>query len=264
VSKADPARGQARLNAAMWRRRDLVVAYANRELRPVEVLLLVRHREALSGRVLELGCGAGRLTGYLGQLSPDVLATDVSEAMLAAAARRYPGVRFERLDLAALDGLEPGAFDAVVAGYNLLDILDDAARRRALVQLRERLAPGGLLIFSSHNLAAAGGRRSPWFFVRSRNPARVAVNLALQPRRLRNQRRARRFEVRAPDHAVLNDESHDFGALHYYIAPAAQAAQLAAAGLELVECLDLDGRPVPPGGEAAHSPEIHYVARAAA
>jgi SAM-dependent methyltransferase len=263
VSDGDPARAQARLNTAMWRRTDVVGAYANRVLRPVEVLLLVRYREELSGRVLELGCGAGRLTGYLAALGGDLLATDVSPAMLAAAAARYPGVRFEPADLRALDRLDAGGFDAVVAGYALLDVLDDAERRTALVQLRDRLAPGGLLIFSGHNLAAAGSRHSTWHFVRSRDPFRVAGSLARQPRRLRNQRRARRFEVRASDHAVLNDESHDFGALHYYIAPPAQAAQLAAAGLELLECLDLDGVPVPPGGEAAHSAEIHYVARAA-
>jgi SAM-dependent methyltransferase len=252
---------QTRVNTDLWRRTDLVRAYANRDLRPVEVLLLVRYRDALSGRVLELGCGAGRLTGYLGALSSDVLATDVAPAMLAAAAQRYPQVRFERLDLREVDRLDAGAFDVVVAGYNLIDILDDEQRRRTLDQLRDRLAPGGLLIFSSHNLAAAPYRRSPWHFVLSRNPARVALNLALQPRRLRNQRHARRFEVRAGDHAVLNDESHDFTALHYYIEPAAQARQLAAAGLELVECLDLDGAAVAAGAAAAHSPEIHYVAK---
>jgi SAM-dependent methyltransferase len=246
----------------MWRRTDLVRSYANRELRPVEVLLLVRYRDALSGRVLELGCGAGRLTGYLGALGGDVLGTDVSPDMLVAARERYPDVRFEQLELRDLGRLEPGAFDAVVAGYNLIDVLDDGERRRTLAAMRDRLSPGGLLIFSSHNLATADARRSPWDFVLARNPVQLVRNLARQPRRLRNRRQARRFELRAGGHAVLNDESHDFGALHYYVAPDEQARQLAEAGLELVECLDLDGAPVPPGADAAHSHELHYVARA--
>lgn len=52
-------------NQATWSQGAFVSAYANRNLRPVEVLLLVRLRENLSGAVLELGCGAGRIAGYL-------------------------------------------------------------------------------------------------------------------------------------------------------------------------------------------------------
>ena len=36
---------------------------------------------------------------------------------------------------------------------NVLDVFDDAERRRVLADLRALLAPDGLLIFSSHNLA---------------------------------------------------------------------------------------------------------------
>lgn len=41
----------------------------------------------------------------------------------------------------------------------------------------------------------------------------------------------------------------------------AQDRQLAAAGFTLLECLDLDGRVVQPGEQAAPHPELHYVAR---
>jgi len=37
----------------MWARDDLVKRYATRDLRPAEVMLLVRYREALAGRVLD-------------------------------------------------------------------------------------------------------------------------------------------------------------------------------------------------------------------
>jgi hypothetical protein len=50
---------QARLNAELWALGDFVGFYATRDLRPVEATLLDRHRDALAGRVLELGCGAG-------------------------------------------------------------------------------------------------------------------------------------------------------------------------------------------------------------
>ena len=161
----------------------------------------------------------------------------------------------------SLSGFADGAFDAVVAGYSLLDVLDDAGRRAVLAELHRLLVPGGLLIFSGHNLAAAWRRRTPWQHILARNPARLALNLARTPLRLRNRARARRHEYRAADHAVLNDESHDFVALHFYAAPDDHARRLEAAGFAVLERLDLDGAPLAPGDPAPHAEEVHYVAR---
>jgi hypothetical protein len=44
--------GPSELNESVWARRNLVKKYANRTLRPAEVILLVRYREAFSGRFL--------------------------------------------------------------------------------------------------------------------------------------------------------------------------------------------------------------------
>src|SRR5688500_10195817 len=68
---------QRRANDRLWRRTDLVKAYANRELRPVEVMLLLRYTEALSGVVMELGCGAGRFTGYLAEVAKEAHGVDI-------------------------------------------------------------------------------------------------------------------------------------------------------------------------------------------
>lgn len=263
VESAERARAQAEINAGLWRRADLVRPYANRVLRPVEVILLVRYRDALGGRVLELGCGAGRLTGYLAELSPHVTATDVSPHMLEAAGQPYPGVRFEQRDLRDLAAFADASFDAIVAGYNLLDVLDDVQRRATLAEVHRMLAPGGLLVFSGHNLEAAWRRRTPWQHILARNPARLALNVATTPRRLRNQARVRPLEHRAADHALLNDESHDFLALHYYVAPDTQVSQLEAAGFTVLERLDIEGDPLAPGDPATHAEEVHYVARRA-
>jgi SAM-dependent methyltransferase len=208
-----------------------------------------------------LGCGAGRITGYLATISPQVTGADVSPHMLAAARERYPGVRFVERDLHDLSGFADASFDAIVAGYNLLDVLDDATRRTTLAELHRMLAPGGLLLFSAHNLAAAWRRRTPWQHILARNPARLVLNVVRTPLRLRNRAHVRPLEHRAGDHALLNDESHDFLALHYYIAPDDQARQLESAGFAVLERLDLDGEPVAAGDPAPHAEEVHYVAR---
>jgi SAM-dependent methyltransferase len=170
-------------------------------------------------------------------------------------------VRFLERDLRDLSGFPDAAYDAIVAGYNVLDVLDDAGRRATLAELHRMLAPAGLLVFSTHNLEAAWRRRTPWRLILTRNPMRLGLNLARTPVRLRNRSRARALEHRAGDHALLNDESHDFLALHYYVGPAEQERQLEAAGFAVLERLDLDGEPLAAGALAPHAVEIHYVAR---
>ena len=148
---------QARLNAELWARGDFVEFYATRDLRPVEATLLDRYRDALAGRVLELGCGAGRLTGHLCELAQIVHGVDISPAMVAYCRQTYPRGTFSEGDLRDLSRFESGSFDVVVAPFNVLDVLGDAERRRVLKEIRRILDSGGLLIMSSHNRGYAPG-----------------------------------------------------------------------------------------------------------
>jgi SAM-dependent methyltransferase len=255
-----PADVQPEANDQLWESTGLVGDYANRTLRPVEAVLLVRFRDQLGGRVLELGCGAGRLTGYLAEISPQVEGLDVSDEMLAYARSRYPKARFRRGDIRDLSAEADGSRDVVVAGYNLPDILSDEDRGVLLDEVRRMLEPGGLFVFSTHNLGAADAREKPTD-VRRDHPLRLAADLVRMPRRVRNSRRLRRSERHEPGYAILNDVSHDFRALHYYISRDRQERQLLEHGFELLECLDLDGGAVAPSKAAAHSSELHYVAR---
>jgi hypothetical protein len=96
--------------------------------------------------------------------------------------------------------------------------------------------------------------------VASRPPSNVA-NAALRlPRRIRNRRRLAPLQLRGPGYAVINDSAHDYALLHYYIGRDDQARQLSETGYELVECLDVDGRPVG-RGKPHPDPWLHYVAR---
>ena len=115
-------------------------------------------------------------------------------------------------------------------------------------------------MMSSHNRAAAAGIRAP-LSLRHGGPLRAAITLVRLPRWSRNRRRLLPFERLEAGYAILNDISHDFGALHYYIERDDQARQLTEHGFELLECLDRDGSPVQPGADAAGSSELHYVAR---
>ena len=258
---------QLRIDAELWTTGDFVAAYANRQLRPVEVVLLARYREALSGRVLELGCGAGRLTGYLAEFGGTVLGIDISPRMVDFCRRTYPNAAFEVGDLRLVKALAArGRFDAVVAGNNLVDVLSHEERERVIGDVGELLTDGGVFVFSSHNLAYAPRIPGPIGAIREGGAGRIEMlrRLVRLPRWFYNRRRLRRHEIRAADYAVLNDQAHDFRLLHHYITRDAEEAELARVGLALVDCLDENGRRVMQGEPAAECAELHYVARRAA
>jgi SAM-dependent methyltransferase len=210
--------------------------------------------------VLELACGAGRLTGYLIETAAKAHGIDISAVMIAHCRAAYPDVVFEVGDLRDLSCFAERSFDAVLAPYNALDVLGDDERRRVLREIARLLVGDGLLIMSSHNRAHAAR-----LGVRARlllgSPRRPVASLRRLPARIRNRRRLMALERETPDYALRNDEAHDFGVLHYYVTLDVQERQLEAAGFQLLECLDLSGGAIARGGQARGCPELHYVAR---
>jgi SAM-dependent methyltransferase len=273
---------QTQINRDAWQAGGYLEHYANRQLIPVEVLLLARYRDTLAGRVLEIGCGAGRVLGYLVALGGEVHGIDISSEMVNHCRAAYPAAEVRVGELGALRASVEGRFNAVLAMDNVLDVLDDAERRRVMREIRELIEPAGLLIFSSHNLdyldrtgtdtgngsGQSGGRRARrvrelLWKAAARPVADVARAATRLPQRIANRRRLAPLEHRAADHAIINDEAHDYGLLHYYVRRDDQARQLAALGYDLIECLDVDGVEVG-AGTASPAPWLHYVARPAA
>jgi SAM-dependent methyltransferase len=95
-------------------------------------------------RILDAGCGTGRVGARLAELGYDVAGTDVDASMLAVA-RRVPGVRWHLSDLADLD-LDEAPFDLIVAAGNVFPFLAAGTGPRVLERLAAHLAPDGLLV----------------------------------------------------------------------------------------------------------------------
>jgi SAM-dependent methyltransferase len=261
---------QAEINARVWRSGRYLSDYDNVGLKPAEALILARYRDALTGRVLDLGCGAGRLFGYLVLLGADAHGIDISPQMVEHCRRRFPGADVRVGDLADLRSSVEGQFDAVVMSDNLIDVFDDVQRRRVLGCTRDLLNPGGLLIFSSHNLdhwdqapARSDGMRDRLGAAVRRSPAGWAWMLGDLVVGRRNRRRLRPLQRRTGDHAVVNDSAHHYSLLHYYIGRVGQERQLSELGLELLDVLETAG-PSVPAGETGQSDSLYYVATAAA
>jgi SAM-dependent methyltransferase len=251
---------QRRLNTAVWGRGGFAWQYRSRRLRRAEVVLFDRYRDDLRGRVLELGCGTGRITGHLVGLASSVRGIDIAADMVEHCRRAFPTARFTRDDIRDMSGLGSASADAIVAGFNVIDVLDEAERATFLDEVHRVLAPGGLFIFSSHNLACAPLVKGPLRSL-SRNPARTANRLLRLPRSLRNRRRLAPLQRFEGDHAIVNDMAHDYSLLHYYIGRDGEERQLAAHAFRLLECRDLAGNLVAPGATAVGCHELHYAAR---
>ena len=102
-------------------------------------------------RVLELGCGTGLYTERMLPHCRELVAVDISEALLDEARRKsFPGpVRFVRVNLEAIDPEATGRGFEAVYGCSVLHHLDLDA---TLPRLRPLLAPGAHLAFSEPNL----------------------------------------------------------------------------------------------------------------
>lgn len=110
--------------------------------------------QSRGGRVLELGCGTGRLTIPIAQAGIEVLGVDLSETMLTAARFKAVtaavNVTFAQADMRSFN--LPGRFSSIlIPGNSLLHLLTDLDWQRCLVCVREHLAPGGHLVFDISN-----------------------------------------------------------------------------------------------------------------
>ena len=124
-----------------------VAPHIERELterpdRPFWTRIGEEHSDA---RVLEVGCGTGRVTGLLAPRVRRVAAVDLWPDMLRRARRKFPGdgpVDLLRADVLHLPLRR--SFDLVVAANGVFShLLRDGERLRALRQIRACLRPGG-------------------------------------------------------------------------------------------------------------------------
>jgi SAM-dependent methyltransferase len=105
------------------------------------------------GRVLEIACGTGAVTRRLRAALPGatIVATDISPAMLAHAARAVDGVTWQTADAQALP-FGDAAFDAVVCQFGVMFLPDKV---RGFQEARRVLAPGGQLLVNVWDSLAA-------------------------------------------------------------------------------------------------------------
>ncbi len=203
---------------------EVVDHYANNSsLSDSELKILARHEHAIrGGALLDIGVGAGRTVPPLRTRCARYTGIDYSQPMIERCRARFPDALLLHCDVRALAPFEDESFDAAYAIFNGLDELQPADRMRALAEIRRVLRPGGVFLFSSHNV---GWR-----------------------------------EDAVDDPAILVERMMGIDLPTYYIGASQQVAQLADAGFETLEVSNVDGD-VMASLERSRDPWLHYVAR---
>ena len=96
------------------------------------------------GRVLDAGCGPGRITRYLADRGVDAFGIDLAPRMIAVARELFPGLQFAVGSIDALE-LDSGSLAGVLAWYSIIHTPPDELSG-VLAELLRVLRPGGWLL----------------------------------------------------------------------------------------------------------------------
>ncbi|MEZ5596997.1 MAG: class I SAM-dependent methyltransferase [Pseudomonadales bacterium] len=129
--------------------------HLDRLLAPLSDAAIERAAVQCGERVVDIGCGCGATSLTLAEQGGDVWGVDISEPMLALAARRAEGkgnVRFSRADASAQHF--SGDHDLLFSRFGVMFFDDPNAAFR---NLRSALKDSGRLVFLCWQAAAANG-----------------------------------------------------------------------------------------------------------
>ncbi|BBH70544.1 hypothetical protein ACTI_72290 [Actinoplanes sp. OR16] len=95
-------------------------------------------------RILDAGCGTGRVGGRLARSGHQVVGVDLDPALIEEAERDFPGARWQVGDLSELTLGE--TFDVVVCPGNVMTFAGPSSRGTILRRFREHLGDGGRVV----------------------------------------------------------------------------------------------------------------------
>ncbi len=117
---------------------------------PLERAMLtafVEHVEAgRGGPIADLGCGPGRVAGFLAGIGADVRGIDLSPGMIAVAQRDHPDIPFEVASMAELP-FGDGELGGALAWYSIIHVPQDL-QDAVFAEFARVVRPGGMLLLA--------------------------------------------------------------------------------------------------------------------
>ena len=214
------------------------------------------------GKVLDMGVGGGRTTETLAKLAGSYIGVDYSQAMVDAAKERYPNEDFRQADARDLSAFADESFDFVLFSYNGIDCLGHADRLQVMAEVHRVVRPGGVFMFSSHNMDWVHRRRilgEMFKIERGATPLAMLKNLLKPALRIRNYIRAQAWAETTADYLLHPDPGDQFAAPHYNTSIGVVRRQLANSQFTLTHAINEAGQPVTGDHETASS-TLYYLA----
>jgi SAM-dependent methyltransferase len=247
-------------NQAAYARTETVAWYREFDfiLKPEAVILEAIAPVIKGKKLLDIGIGGGRTTGFLLEISSDYTGIDYTPECVSAARQRYPDANLLCCDARDLRGFADATFDFVLFSFNAIDYMIHEDRLNCLAEINRVLQPGGFFMFSTHNRDYRHFDKFPWQEGRfDLNHIKSCLYTFVH---LPRHQRMKKYEVRTDEYAIINDNAHGFSLLAYYIGFAEQVRQLHEAGFVSVEAYDMEGNPT--RGDV-NFPWLYYLARRA-
>jgi len=249
------------MNKEKYESRSVVSSYINMKLQNPEVMIFVKYREYVTGKhVLDIGCGSGRTTAILKNLSGGYVGLDYSLEMVESCRKRFEGVDFLHGDVRSMSEFKDREFDCVMFSFNGLDSVNHEDRLNGLREIHRVLKKDGLFIFSSHNRnhRYAISRPKMKFSV---TPCKLVENIIKFIKSTRNRFKNKSHQVFKDKYAIINDVAHNYAMLTYYIDKVHQTKQLDDMGFETIEMYDTLGNLLNLDSDDKDSAWIYYVAK---
>ena len=109
-------------------------------------------------RILDWGCGSGRVTRYFRGEPVQVTGVDVDRDNVAWCQKNLPFARFESIPLHPPTALPDAHFDLAI-GISIFTHLTESAQFEWLAELRRVVKPGGILLMTYHGQSAVAAER---------------------------------------------------------------------------------------------------------
>jgi SAM-dependent methyltransferase len=262
------------INRTAWRTRGALRWYQalNDWTDPGEAAAVAYLSDEVRGQpLLDIGVGAGRTVPLLLRVSANYIGVDYTPELVALCRRNHPGTQVCLMDARDMSAFEDGRFALAMFSFNGIDSVDYDDRRKILNEVARVLKPGGLALFSTHNLRGPGYRerltralqvpRTGGLLEFGISCARVAFNF---PAAAINYFRYSPLNREYDGYGVRVCAAHRFGILLTYTELSTQRQQCADAGLITEAIFGSDsGRLVSEGSDLTAENWLHFIVRKA-
>ena len=104
---------------------------------------------APGSRILDAGCGPGRVGSELHQRGHTVVGVDADPILIEAAIADHPGPLWQVADLSELE-LDQEPFDVAVVAGNVMVFLAPGTEQQVLTNIARHVRPGGRIVVGFH------------------------------------------------------------------------------------------------------------------